>query len=71
MPLRPGIPPAPPSDKVSGQCFQINGVTPGYVRIHTPPPITQLSNPDVYARYCNCDEDVISDMLTDDGTSTG
>jgi len=68
-PLR--MPPVPPGYNEAAHITQIQGVPPGSVYIHTPLPSAQLFNPDGYAQDHKCDNDFNSDLLTDDGTSTG
>jgi hypothetical protein len=71
MPNPPQNPPAPPGDNEETQGFQIDGMCPGYVYIHSPLPDTPSVNSDKYAKDCKHNLDVIPNLLTDERTSTG
>jgi len=68
-PLRPGMALGPPDDSGRTQSYEIEGVPPRYVYIHTPLPSTRLFNYDPYAKDRTCDKDFIPDLLTDEGPS--
>ena len=68
---RPGTPPAPPDDSERTQSSETEGVPPGNVYIHTPFPSTRFLNHDPYAKDHMRDKDLIPDLLTDEGPSTG
>jgi len=70
-PSQPRTPRTPSCDKERAQGSQIECVPPGYMYIHTPPPNAQFFNLDAYAKDSKCDKDVIPDLQTNAGTSTG
>jgi len=67
----PGTPPVPPSLTEGSQGSQIEGAPTRYVYIHTPLPNTQFFNLNAYVKDSKHNKDIISDLLTDEGTSTG
>ena len=71
VPLRPGMPPAPPDYSEQTQSSETEGVPPRYVYLHTPLPSARFVNLDPYAKDRMCDQDFIPDLLTDEGRSTG
>jgi len=68
-PLR--MPPAPPGDSERSRSSETDGVPPGYMYIHTPPPTVWFFNLDPYGKDRKCNKDFIPDLLTDEGPSTG
>jgi len=70
-PPPPGMPPASSDDSEGTQCFETEGVPPGYVHIHTPLLGDQSFNLDPHAKDCMRNKDFIPDLLTDEGPSTG
>jgi len=70
-PHPPETPPLPPGNNEAVHLSQIEGVPPGDVYIHTPPPSAQFFNLDAYAKDHKCDKDFNPDLLTDEGISTG
>jgi len=63
--------PAPAADTEGAHSYEIGGVPPGYVYIHTPLPRSQLFDLDAYSKDRKHVKDFIPDLLTEEGTSTG
>jgi len=70
-PQRPGRRPARPDDTEKTQSSEREGVPPGDVYIRTPLPSRRFSNLDPYAKDRMRDKDLIPDLLTAEGPSTG
>jgi len=71
MPFPPGMPPAPPIDAERAHAYQIKGVPPRYVYIHTPLRSAQFFNLDAFAKDRKHNKGFNLDLLTAEGKSTG
>jgi len=70
-PPQPVVPAAPLGDNTGAQGFQIEGVPPVFDYIHTTLPNVQFLHLDAYTKDTDRHDDVIPDLLTDNGSSTG
>lgn len=67
--LAPPVPPAPPGENVGAEMSKMDSVPARYVSVHTPLPNATQFNHDPYAKDLIRDEDCISDLLIDQGTT--
>jgi len=70
-PPTPGTSPAPSDDTERTQSSETEGVPPRYVYIHTPLPSANLFNLDSNAKDRMRDNDIIPDLLSHEGPSSG
>jgi len=70
-PSEPQTPPAPPGNNAGAHPTQIINVLARYVYCCTSPPWAEFYTLDAYTQDSQHNSDFDSDMLTDDGTSTG
>jgi len=67
----PGTPPLYPGDNNGALNSQIANLPARYAYKHPTLPSVQLFKDNAYAKYSEHDEDLIPDLRTDEGTSTG